>query len=152
MSDNAAESLAQHEALHRIMRRCEHLADELDEAGGSSLRLLHEVVRLRGAFERHNRADQHTDQRTGHHTGPRALPPLARGASSGRAEHRDPPLAELVRIEPIVGDPLAMGPTAELRAAIAALREHLVTEAHHLRSTRGLRDDVVYVEPRRSQA
>jgi hemerythrin-like domain-containing protein len=98
----------QHEALRALMDRCEDLADELDLGRGSVETLVQEVVRLRVMLEEHTRSEEHE-------LWPFLVPPI----SDHVQEHR------------ALRDRLASGPTAELRATVAMLRDHLAGEERY---------------------
>lgn len=116
---------AQHEALRGMMDRCLELADAMDAGGCGPTELLHEVERLRLAFDAHNRFEE-------------ALlrPMLNARVSQARAqsiEHTH--LAEhrslRIQLAADVGTPA----TRDLRTVIEGLRAHLDHEEDMLLAT-----------------
>jgi hypothetical protein len=129
-----AELSAQHAALRGMMERCEQLADQLDAGRMGPLQLMREVERLRLAFDAHNRFEE------------QLLRPVlleADGFGDARVERM---VHEHVSEHRAMRGQLASPATAELRAAIAALREHLEAEERYFVSAKVLRDDLVTVE------
>lgn len=129
-----AELAAQHEVLRGMMARCEELADELDAGRVDPMQLTREVAKLRLAFDSHNKFEEEL-----------LRPVLLAGDSFGE-----------VRVDRMVEDhvgehramrrQLGSPATADLRAVIESLREHLETEERYFLSARVLRDDIVTVE------
>jgi hypothetical protein len=122
----------QRAGLRERIRRCEELADALDAGQIGPMQLLHEVTRLRIAFDAHN-------QREGQR--PRAALPdadapgpfeIAHLAGDHAHEHR--PVKRQLGSAPV--------PTSELRAALDSLRAHLDVEEHSFVATRARRDQV----------
>ena len=126
--------LTQHESLRVLMDECEQLADELDARGGPPTQLLPRVAQLRVAFEAHNKFEESV------------LPPILRDADAFGDVRIERMVADHVGEHRAMHDRLAAGPTAELRATIARLREHLATEERYFLSSRIVRDDLVVVE------
>ncbi|MEO8840979.1 MAG: hemerythrin domain-containing protein [Kofleriaceae bacterium] len=128
------ELLAQHAELREIMRRCEHLAGELDDQRAAPDELTREVSRLRVAFDAHNQFEEQF-----------LRPILLETDAFGE-----------IRIEAMVADHIGehraldnyfvIAFTSELRFALEELRHHLETEERYFLSSRVLRDDLVVVE------
>jgi Tfp pilus assembly pilus retraction ATPase PilT len=110
------EILAQHEELRILMDRCDMLADEVDAGRGSVETLVTEVARVRVALEHHNQAEEHV------------LRPILRAADTFTDVRIERMVADHVDEHRALRDRLATGPTAELRATLASLRDHLETE------------------------
>jgi len=100
------ELLQQHEQLRALIDRCEQLADAFDAGRAAPDVLTREVAQLRAAFDAHNRFEEQL---------PRAVLHVGDDHAS---EHR----ALRGQLD---------GPTAELRAALAGLREHLAAEERY---------------------
>ena len=126
--------MKQHSTLRAMMDQCDQLADELDAGRGSSSVLLREVSRLRLAFEAHNKFEESV------------LRPILREADAFGEVRIDRMVADHVGEHRAMRDRLVDGPTGELRATVATLRDHLETEERYFLSPRIVRDDLVVLE------
>ncbi len=124
-----AELLRQHAALRIHIDDCEQLADELDAGRGAAEPLIREVARLRVAFEHHNEVEE------------QVLRPILREAGSFGEVRIGRLVSDHIDEHRAMRDRLATGPTAELRATLATLREHLASEERSFVSSRIVRDD-----------
>lgn len=111
---------AQHAMLRGMMDRCEELADELDAGRSGPTQLTREVVRLRLAFEAHNRFEEEL------------LRPVLLSAMP--AELIERLVAEHVADHFAMRRDLATTETAPLRAVIASMRAHLDIEESYMAS------------------
>jgi hypothetical protein len=134
MNAALSELLAQHDQLRTMIDRCEQLADELDAGRGSVEVLGREIVRLRLAFDHHNKVEESE------------LRPLLRDSGAFGDVRIDRMVSEHIEEHRAMGQRFNNGPTAELRGTLAMLREHLATEERYFLSTRIVRDDLVVVE------
>jgi hypothetical protein len=130
-----AELADQHAILRDMTARCEELADELDAGRLDPAVLLHEVARLRIAFDAHNQFEEQLLQ-------PMLLDAewlgavrVSRMVEDHAREHRS--------MRSQLGLASLPTPTSELRATLAGLRAHLDSEEHYFLSRRVLRDDLV---------
>jgi hypothetical protein len=125
---------AQHEAIRRLMDRCETLANELDAGELDLVHLTREVVRLRLALDAHNRFEE------------QLLRPVLRDEDA----FADARMERMV--EDHVGEHRAMRALLEetetriLRETLALLRDHLENEERYLLNARVLRDDLVNLD------
>lgn len=137
-----AEVAEQHDGLREMMDHCEDLADALDAGAADPAQLLREVARLRVAFDTHNRLEEHllvlldaqgrataTDRDRGGHAATGAAR-VSRKVEQHVDEHR------------AMGQRLGSTTTAELRAVVASLRDHLESEERGLLARTVVRDDV----------
>jgi hemerythrin-like domain-containing protein len=129
-----AELLEQHDALRKIMDRCEELADQVDVGKGDVEALTREIAKLRIAFDAHNQFEE------------QLLRPVLREMDAFGD----------VRIERMVGEhigehrsmrlQLGDATTNALRGAIDSLRVHLQAEERYFLSSKVVRDDLVTIE------
>jgi hypothetical protein len=128
-----AELADQRAGLRERIRRCEELADALDAGQIGPMQLLHEVTRLRIAFDAHNQLE---GRRPG-----AALPdadapgPFEIAHLAGDHAHEHRPVRRQLGPAPV--------PTSELRVTLDSLRAHLDAEEHSFVVTRPRRDQVV---------
>jgi hemerythrin-like domain-containing protein len=134
MNTALAELLAQHDQLRTMIDRCQQLADELDAGHGSADALGREIVRLRVAFDHHNKLEEHV------------LRPLLRDSGAFADVRIDRMVSEHIEEHRAMRERFTSSPTAELREALTMLREHLATEERYFLSTRVVRDDLVVIE------
>lgn len=126
----------QHAILRDMMERCDELADQLDAGRIEPALLLHEVARLRIAFDDHNRFEE------------QLLQPVLLDADWLGAVRVARMVEEHIHEHRSMGRQLGSGPaslpapTSELRATLAGLRAHLDTEEHYFLTNRVLRDDL----------
>ncbi len=128
------ELLTQHASLRAMMDRCDQLADELDAGGDSPQPLMRAVAQLRVAFQAHNVFEE------------QMLRPILREEDAFGDVRVDHMVSDHVAEHRAIQGRLADGPTAELRASIAQLRDHLDAEERHFLSRRIVREDLVIVE------
>jgi hypothetical protein len=129
-----AELAAQHEVLRGMMDRCEELADELDAGRMGPMQLTREVARLRLAFDSHNKFEEEL------------LRPVLLASDSFGEVRVDRMIEDHVGEHRAMRQQLGSPATADLRAVIAHLREHLAAEERYFLSARVLRDDIVTLE------
>jgi hypothetical protein len=109
----------QHDSLRALMDVCEQLADELDDGGGSLTRLTQLLAELRSTFEAHNRFEESL------------LRPILRRAGVFDELRLDTVISEHVGDHLAIHQRLGDRPTAELRATMNMLRDHLATEERY---------------------
>ncbi len=122
-----AELIAQHDALRGLMTRCEQLADEVDLSRGDPNTLMHEIVRLREAFDAHNVFEE------------RILRPVLLELDSHGAARVERMVEDHVNEHAELRARLNSPVTAELRDVIETLRAHLEAEERYLLSAQVLR-------------
>lgn len=125
-----AELAAQHASLRDMIERCEELADALDAGQIGPGQLLREVAKLRIAFDAHNTFEEHL------------LRPLLLDVDWLGAVRVSRMVEDHVEEHRVMRQQLSTGPTHELRAVLANLREHLESEEQYFLSNRVLRDDL----------
>ena len=130
-----AELLTQHESLRALMNRCGQLADDLDDGRGDPTALTREIVKLRLAFDAHNRFEE------------QFLRPVLREINAFGSIRIDRMIADHISEHRAVCDQLGDGPTAVLRAAVDQLRMHLQAEERYFLSAKLLRGDRATAEP-----
>lgn len=128
------ELLQQHAELREIMRRCEHLADELDNQRAAPDEVAREVNRLRVAFDTHNLFEE------------QFLRPILLESDSFGETRIESMVSDHVGEHRALANGFVFTFTSELRFALDELRRHLDTEERHFLSSRVLRDDIVVVE------
>lgn len=129
-----AELLSQHEALRKMMDRCEELADELDVGKGDPIALTREVAKLRLAFDAHNRFEE------------QLLRPVLREMDAFGDVRIERMFIDHVTEHREMRAQLGTDATNALRATIDSLRVHLQAEERYFLSSKILRDDLVSVE------
>jgi len=130
MIEVIADLMTQHDVLRMLIDRCERLADAVD-AGGDADRLAGEVVRLRVAFDHHNRVEEHQ------------LRPILRENGAFGDVNIERMVSEHVDEHRAMRRRFSTGPTAELRETLDVLRAHLDDEERHFRSARVVEDVAV---------
>jgi len=128
----------QHAELRDMMERCEQLADALDAGQLGPEPLLHEVARLRVAFDAHNQFEE------------QLLRPVLLDADWMGAVRVSRMVEEHVEEHRSMRQQLGGVATAELRGVIANLRGHLDSEEHYFLSKKVLRDDLAAERGQRS--
>jgi len=129
-----SELLEQHAALREMMDRCELLADDLDAGRIEPDVLVKEVARLRLAFDVHNKFEEHL------------LRPVLREIDAFGDVRIEKMVHDHVHEHRAMREHLSGGATAELRATVARLRDHLAMEERYFLSSKVLREDVISVE------
>jgi hypothetical protein len=129
-----AELQAQHEAIRRMMRRCEQLADELDDGGMDVEQLTREVVRLRLALDAHNRCEE------------QLLRPVLQEEDAFADARIERMLEDHVGEHHAMRECLNASETRTLRETLAMLRAHLASEEQYLLDARVLHDDVISLD------
>jgi hypothetical protein len=152
-----AELSAQHARLRELIAQCDELADALDAGQIEPAQLLREVARLRVAFDTHNRFEEQLLRRglLDAEWRPRAID-LARGRGPAPPWPEGTPAGlGAVRVSRMVEDHVeehramrgamhdaSSATTAELRAVLTSLRNHLASEERSFLSRKVLRDDL----------
>jgi len=121
----------QHTELRDRIARCEQLADRLDAGHAEPAQLVQEVAALRAAFDEHNRFEE------------RLLRPVLLDADWFGAVRVSRMVEDHVEEHRAIHRDLDTRTSAQLRAVLASLRDHLVSEQRHFLSHKVLRDDVV---------
>jgi hypothetical protein len=129
-----AELVAQHQMLRLIMDRCEQIADAVDAGEAGPMQLTREVARLRLAFDAHNKFEEEL------------LRPVLLAADAFGEVRIDRMVNDHVGEHRAMSSRLGSSATAELRAVIESLREHLASEERYFLTSKVLRDDVISVE------
>jgi hypothetical protein len=117
-----AELKAQHDMLRAMMDRCEDLADELEAGRCGPTQLMREVMRLRLAFDAHNKYEE------------QLLKPVLLQSHSSEATERI--LAGHIEEHRDMRRDLAGPETTMLRGVLAAMRAHLEVEERYLLAAR----------------
>jgi iron-sulfur cluster repair protein YtfE (RIC family) len=121
---------AQHATLREMIDRCEDLADEVDGDTADASRLVHEIARLRTAFDEHNQFEE------------QLLRPLLLDVEWLGAVRVSRMVEDHVEEHRAMRHGLAATPTGDLRGVLASLRDHLATEERYFLSRKVLRDDL----------
>ena len=129
-----SELLEQHEQLRAMIDRCEQLADAVDAGTAAPDVLARTLVRLRVAFDHHNKAEEHQ------------LRPLLRDSGAFAAVRIDRMVSDHVEEHRVMRQRFENCPTTQLRETLARLRDHLASEERYFLSARIVRDDLVVIE------
>jgi iron-sulfur cluster repair protein YtfE (RIC family) len=129
-----AELEAQHEAIRKLMERCEVLADELDAGRMEAEHLTREVVRLRLALDTHNRFEE------------QILRPVLREEDAFADVRIDRMVEDHVGEHRAMRDQLDATETRILRETLKLLRAHLEGEEQYLLNAKVLHDDLVSLD------
>jgi hypothetical protein len=131
-SSALAELADQHARLRELIARCDELADALDAGDIEPAQLLPEVARLRLAFDAHNRFEEELLRPVLLDADWLGVVRVARMVEDHVEEHR--------AMRSAMSTASGSATTAELRAALASLREHIATEERYFLTRKVLRD------------
>lgn len=124
-----AELISQHDALRAIMAHCEALADQIDgDPAADPSVLIHELARLREAFEAHNVFEE------------KLLRPVLLESDDYGAVRVDRMVDDHVHEHRAMASRLGAPAVAELRDVIETLRAHLEAEERYLLTAKVLRE------------
>jgi hypothetical protein len=129
-----AELEVQHEAIRKLMERCEALADELDAGRMEAEVLTREVVRLRLALDTHNTFEE------------QLLGPVLRDEDAFADVRIDRMVKDHVDEHRAMRAQLNATETRLLRETIQALRAHLEGEEQYLLNAKVLHDDLISLD------
>lgn len=123
-----AELKAQHDALRKMMDRCEELSAQLEAGNTYTVELTREIARLRLAFQAHNSFEE------------QLLRPVLLSTDELAEARIDRMVEDHVGEHHAMGDQLDTKEVGVLRDTIEMLRAHLDAEERYLLSPRVLRD------------